>query len=181
GVLFMSYWLWIIGGTVEKELGSGTFAGFFAAMTLVPSLMFFVCYLLLHMDPRVPVYGLYLPVAGITLAWATRHPNQSMLFMLVIPILAKWLGVLTVVLIVFGYGFPNPPVGLFAGVHLLLAYMYAANRIPKLAYGGGGVRTKKQRWLPSEEDDRYLGDVKNRQSERAERERRRNLFEGSLK
>lgn len=178
GIIFMSYWLWFMGGTVEKELGSGPFAIFFGVITVVPALMMLAVQVIT--GHSMMLYGLYLPVAGVTVAWATRHPNQSILFMMIIPILAKWLGWLTVILVVFRYGYPNPPVGLFAGVHLLLAYMYAANRFP-FAWGGGGIRTKKQQWLPREKDDRYLRDVRDREMERAERERLRKLFEGSLK
>ena len=179
GIFFMIYWMWIIGAQVERDLGTGKYLAFFGAMTAIPATMMWIC--LLTTGHASALYGLYLPVAGITIAWATRNPNASMLFMLIIPILAKWLGWLTAALVVFGYGYPNPPVGLFAGVHLLLAHLFAAQRVPLLTYGKDGGKVKKQQWLPREKDDNYLLDVKNREIERAERERLRKLFEGSLK
>lgn len=179
GIFFMIYWMWIIGASVERDLGTGKYLAFFGTMTVVPALMMWICNA--TVGHFVPLYGLYLPVAGITIAWASRNPNASMLFMMIIPILAKWLAWLTAALVVFRYGYPNPPVGLFAGVHLLLAYLYASNKIPVLPYGRDGGRVKKQQWLPREKDDKYLRDVKSREIERAERERLRKLFEGSLK
>ena len=179
GVFFMAYWMWIIGATVERDLGTGRFLAFFGAMTAVPALMMWICYAAFGFS--APLYGLYLPVAGITIAWAARNPNVSMLFMLIIPIQAKWLAWLTAALVVFSYGYPHPPVGLFAGVHLLLAYLYAANRIPFLSYGKEVFTRKREGWTPREKDDKYLRDVKSREIERQERERLRKLFEGSLK
>src|SRR5947209_10652485 len=44
GIFFMSYWLWIIGGTVERDLGTGRYLGFFGVMAVVPALMMGICY-----------------------------------------------------------------------------------------------------------------------------------------
>ena len=178
GIFFMIYWLWMIGSTVERELGALRYALLLLVMTVVPSLMMLACYATTH--HFLDLYGLYLPVAGITIAWAVRRPNATMLFMLVIPILAKWLAWLTAALVVFRYGYPNPLVGIFAGVHLLLAYLYAADKIPGIPYGKYELLPKKQQWLPKEKDDRYLDAVRKREQERADRERLRKLFEGSL-
>jgi hypothetical protein len=178
GLLFMGYWLWIIGASVERELGSVIFSIFFAIMTLVPALMMIVG--LMTLGVAGPLAGLYLPVAAITVAWATRYPETSMLFMMVFPIKAKWLGWITAILVIFGFGRAYPVLGFLAAVHLLLAYLYAANKIPAVAWGKHGFIPKKQTWLPREKDDKYLDDVKRRETERAERERLRKLFEGSL-
>lgn len=179
GIFFMVYWMWMIGAIVERELGTARFLIFMGVMTVLPAVMMWVSFI--SFGHFIPLYGLYLPVAGVTIAWATRNANATMLFMMIIPIKAKWLAWLTAALVVFGYGYPNPPVGLLAGVHLLLAYLYAANKIPVLTYGSDGGRIKKQQWLPREKDDRYLRNVKDREVERQERERLRKLFEGSLK
>lgn len=178
GLLLMGYWLWVIGAMVERELGTVIYSIFFALMTLIPALMMWVGYLAL--GALTPLAGLYLPVAAITIAWATRYPETTMLFMMVFPIKAKWLGWITAVLIVFSFGMGNPVLGFLAAFHLLLAYLYAANKIPGVVWGKHGFVPKKQTWLPREKDDRYLDDVKRRETERAERERLRKLFEGSL-
>ncbi|MEA2553791.1 MAG: hypothetical protein QOJ65_1967 [Fimbriimonadaceae bacterium] len=178
GIFFMSYWMWVIGATVEREFGWKRFLGFFVAMTLIPALMMLVAHAAFGRSPTL--YGLYLPVAGVTIAWATRWPTQQILFMLIIPIQAKWLGWLTAAFVVLGYGVPIPFIGLLAGVHLLGSYLFTANKLPNISFDPGRGKAKKQQWLPREKDDNYLRDVKKREMERAERDRLRKLFEGSI-
>jgi hypothetical protein len=100
--------------------------------------------------------------------------------MLIIPIQARWLGWLTVGMVLFGYGIGNPLFGLLACVHLGLAYLYAANYVPFLPYGTTRFFRHKRYWKKSERDETYIRDVKKREIERQERERLRKLFEGSL-
>lgn len=178
GTVFMCYWMWVIGGMVERELSSLRYSVFLLVMALIPALMMLLALPILG-DSRA-LWGLYLLAAAVTIAWATRNPNQTMLFMMVVPIAAKWLAWLTVGIVIFGYGFPKPVLGLLAAVHLLVAYLYAANKIPFLQWGRAAFVQNRQGWKPQERDNRYFDEVRKREQERAERERLRKLFEGSL-
>ena len=178
GILFIGYWMYQVCTEVERELSTPKYAAFFLCMALIPSLMLFLGYEIFHQVRSL--YGLYLPVAGVTVAWATRRPTNTILLLMIIPIQAKWLAWLTAIIVVFGYGLGAPVLGLFAAVHLLVAYLFAANKLP-IAWTAGRHRAPKQQWLPREKDDKYLEDVKRREMDRAEREKLRKLFEGSVK
>ena len=58
--------------------------------------------------------------------------------------------------------------GITASLHLLLAYLYAANKIPFLLFSGTPLFTRKREgWTPIERNDAYFADVKKRETERA--------------
>src|SRR5205823_4373438 len=118
------------------------------------------------MPHETPLMFLFLPLSGVTVAWATRNPNSTILFMMVIPILAKWVGWITAGIVLFGYGAVHPFLGIAASLHLGLAYLYAANKIPFLLFSGTSVFTRKREgWKPIERNDAYFADVKKRETE----------------
>ena len=178
-ILFGCWWLYGIGGMLERDLGTRRFVIFWLVMTLIPALVMLGVMMFMGID--MPIRFLALPLSGVTVAWATRNPNSQILFMMVIPILAKWVGWITVGLILFGYGSMNPYLGVVASIHMLVAYLYAANKIPFLLFSGTPRFTRKREgWKPTERNDAYFENVRKREQERAERERLRKLFEGSL-
>jgi membrane associated rhomboid family serine protease len=177
-VLFECFWMYGIGGSVERDLGTKRFLIFWAAMTVLPGFLMWGAMVALKV--YAPLVFLYLPLSGITIAWCARNPNEKILFMMVIPILGKWIGWITVGIVLFDYGQASPLLGVVACLHMVVAYLYATNRIPKLAYGREVFTRKREGWKPIERDDAYFADVKKREIERAERERLRKLFEGSL-
>jgi membrane associated rhomboid family serine protease len=178
GVLFGCWWLYGIGGSVERELGTSRYIVFWLVMTIIPALVMMGAMVLA--GKNISLMFLYLPLGGVTVAWATRNPNATILFMMVIPLLAKWVGWITVGMVLFGYGALNPFIGVAACLHLSLAYLYASNRIPMLAYGKEVFTRKREGWKPVERNDSYFAEVKKREIERAERDRLRKMFEGSL-
>ena len=179
GVIFSCWWLYGIGGSVERELGTTRFSVFWAAMSVIPAMVMWAAMPLTHQIN--PLVFMFLPLAGVTIAWATRNPTAIVNFMLIIPIQARWLGMLTAALVLFGYGIGHPMLGLFACLHLILAFLYAGNYLPFLPYGRTRYVRKQEHWKKSERDDSYLSNVKQRQMEREERDRLRKLFEGSIK
>jgi len=103
--------------------------------------------------------------------------------MAIIPIPGWLLAWLTAAITLFGYGtaYSAPLMGAFACLHLLLAYFYASNRIPNLAYGRAGGPTNYQNLKRTERMDKsYFDDVRKREQDRAEREKLRKLFEDSM-
>lgn len=178
-VLFECFWMYGIGGGVERELGTTKFLLFWIAMTILPALFMFAAMVALHVE--APLVFMYLPLSGITVAWCARNPNAKVLFMMVIPILGKWIGWITVGIVLFDYGRGNPLLGVIACLHMLVAYLYATNRIPFLQYSSSPLFTRKREgWKPVERNDSYFAEVRKREKEREERERLRKLFEGSI-
>ena len=55
--------------------------------------------------------GVALPLASIVVIWATMNPSEVLLAYFVIPIQARWLGLIILVLTVFSF---PPPLGIFA-------------------------------------------------------------------
>lgn len=177
GVLFLSYWLYMIGSSLEKEIGTGLLAAATGILTLAGGLAWWLGGSL--MMPAAVQMGMMLPAAALTVLWAMRNPEHTIMLMMIIPIKAKWLAVLTAVVVLFISGSGAPLMGVFALLPLLLAFLYATNRIPGLKFGAtvADVKSsKKQR----QEFDNYMNDVYKREQEREERERLRRLFESSL-
>ena len=177
-VVLACWWLYSMGGSVERELGSTRFAIFWVAMSVIPALLIWAGVSMLGLQYELAF--LFLPLSAVTIAWATRNPMAIVTFMMIIPIQGRWLGWLTAGLVLFIFGVPHPQLGLIACIHLVLTYLYAANYIPFLPYGTARYVRNKEHWKKSERDDSYLRNVKEREMERAERERLRKLFEGSL-
>lgn len=179
GVLFSCLWLWGIGGTVERDIGSRAFAIFWLAMSALGALFFWVGYIVL--GEQAGLFGPYVPIAATTVVWGTRYPELQVMLMFVLCIKAKYVAWISVGLVFFGSY--SPRLALFAIAPLAIAYLYASNKIPGLAYGrstsggsGGGVKAGRGRMVSKQ----YLDDVKKREKERDERERLRRLFENSL-
>lgn len=184
GTIFSALWMYWIGTTVERELGSGRFVAFFAAMVLIPSLLIWVGVAMLGATGILS--SPYLPIAGITIAWATRNPLSQVMLMMVIPVQARWIGWLVAIIVFFSYGaiYEAPLMGAFAAAHLALAYAFASNKLKFMPYGRATYvdkdAQKRLKW-ERERDDKYFDDVRKREQDREERERLRKLFESSVK
>lgn len=179
---FASMWIWWIGSVVERDLGSARFAIFWASMSALAALSTFAFTAVLGL-PQVPLFGVWLPEAAITAAWATRYP-MSVVQLIIFPIQARWLGLLTAGLILFEYGTPVPLLGVAACLHLGVAWAVASNKIPFFPYkegvGGFFSREKKVPTRYGMKSESYFEDVRKREKERKEREELRKLFERSL-
>jgi membrane associated rhomboid family serine protease len=176
-LIFSLLMMWWFGGDVERMLGRARYAIFLLAMTVLPAL--FLTLGAAVFNTLVPLAGLGLPLAAIVVAWATINSTATVRYMAVLPVPGWVIGVLTAALVFFPYG---PLLGWFAALHLLVAFLYARNKIPGYSWGAAPVRAaKRQQWKQSERDDRYLNDVKQREIDRQERERLKKLFEGSIK
>lgn len=143
-MLFAGYWLWVAGGSLERTWGSRTFAIFFFVVSAVTALGLLAGSLLTGI--AVPVTGLWLPLAGVTIAFAMQNPEQQILFMLIIPLKLKYLALIDVVLVFFSYGsggLNHLPMGALALAGCALAYWYTI-------YG---------RHMSSQSSRRYDGDI----------------------
>jgi membrane associated rhomboid family serine protease len=177
------YWLWWVGTSAERELGTAKYLAFFFAATVAAALFLWAGLAVVHGGVRLPILGgPGLAISALTVAWGFRNPRGTILLFAIIPISGLILAWLTIALTLFGYGsmYQAPLIGLFAILHLGLAYLFATNRFPGVAYARtvavkGPVKATEAR------DKGYYDDVRKREKEREERERLRKLFESSMK
>lgn len=108
-LLLGAYVFWLFGGSLERAWGRRDYLVFLALVSAVPAVAVWLGSILT--GRLVVLGGLWLPLAASTVAWATINPAERMLLYFVIPIEARWLGVLVAVLVVFSYPFP---LGVFA-------------------------------------------------------------------
>ncbi len=108
-VLLSAYILWLFGGSLERAWGSRQYAVFLALVTVTSALGLEVGSILT--GGFVQLAGVALPLASIVVVWATMNPSEVLLAYFVIPIQARWLGLIVLVLTVFSFPFP---LGIFA-------------------------------------------------------------------
>lgn len=178
GFIFLVMILLGTGGNMERELGSRRYALFLLAMTVIPALAMGLGGILF--GGLRPLNDPWLPVSAILVAFAARNPGAPTMLYGILPITAKWLGVLVAAIIFFSYGFGNPLLGVFACLHLGVAYAFAAGKIPGLSWSQA-YRPEKPSKAQREREDRFNDEVSRRRQEREERERLRKLFESSLR
>ncbi|MHB0913998.1 MAG: rhomboid family intramembrane serine protease [Armatimonadota bacterium] len=121
-VLFAFLWLWFAGGSLERSWGSRTFAIFFFVISAVSALGLFAGSLITGVP--VALEGLWLPLAGVTIAFAMLNPEQEILFYFVLPLKLKYLALLDVVFVLISYGQMNLLLGIFALSGCAAAYWY---------------------------------------------------------
>lgn len=109
-IIFSLLWLWFIGGSLERNWGSKTYGLFLFLTTLVTGVAISLIGLI-HLAPNTIVYGLWLPLVGLTWAWAEISPDQEVLFWGIIPLKAKWLAWISAAIVFFSFfqrGFTFP-------------------------------------------------------------------------
>jgi hypothetical protein len=173
GLVFLPLWLLSIGGSVERDHTPVRFAVILGILILLSMLPFLIL--------SRPLYGILVPNSALTAIWATRQPNATVMIFGLVPVKAKWIGWLGVASVLVTYGAGNLPLGVLALVSSLTAYLFASNRLPvRYGYSQYQIGAAKQTKAQKVKEDAYLSDVFLREQERAERERLRRLFEGSL-
>jgi len=133
---FANYWLWIVGGTLERSWGSRAFVRFFAGIAAATSVGIWVGSLLLGalgLEPwlSISLSSLWLPLAGLTVAWCLLNPDQVVLLGFVLPIPGRVLMWLTVAFVYFGFamGYRTPWLAFFALSGVGVAYAYTRRRL----------------------------------------------------
>jgi len=125
-LLFSGYWLWVAGGSLERSWGTARFAWFFFTMCAISALGLFAGALA---GCGVAAIGnLWVPLAGLTVAFAMLNPEQQILFFFVIPLKLKYLALLSAGLLVISFGL-MPPLGLFALFGCAYAYWYVKHPV----------------------------------------------------
>jgi membrane associated rhomboid family serine protease len=173
-LLFMSLWLFQVGTQVEMDMKPRRYAIAFAVFTIVGALTTLLGSEIVGREGAL--MGPAVPVACVTILWATRAPTATVALYGVLPIQAKWLAVISCAIILFGL---HPSLAIFSALTFVLAWAFGDNRLPiKYISLRKDSVTDRYRKHPKE-DESYFSDVKRREKEREERERLRKLFEAS--
>jgi membrane associated rhomboid family serine protease len=133
-LIFAFFWLWFIGGSLERSWGSNSYSWFLLLTVGVTGLALATVGFLFKI--WLPVYGLWLPAVGITWAWAGLNPDQELLLWGVIPVKAKWLAWLEALLTFLPYfnASKNILFGLAALSGIAVAHFYRGRN----PFGGSG-------------------------------------------
>jgi membrane associated rhomboid family serine protease len=122
GLVFACYWLWIAGGSLERSWGSMEFGIYFFAMSAVSALGLFIGGLITGV--QVPA-GLWIPLAGLTVSFAMRNPEETILFMFFLPLKLKYLAMISAAAIFISFGRINILLGLFSVLGCAACYLHA--------------------------------------------------------
>ena len=125
-LLFAGYWLWIAGGSLERSWGSTRFAAYFFTTCVISALGLFAGAWVTR--DTVALAGLWLPLSGVTIAFAMLNPEQQILFFFVIPLKLKYLALLDVGIVLVAYGRANPLLGVMALAGCAYSYWYVRGR-----------------------------------------------------
>ena len=179
-VLFLCLWFWGMGGAVERDLGTPRYLVFWFSAALLGALFHWVGYLFvgesLRFDQRALI-GAFFPVSAVTVAWGVRNPLQPVLLMFVLPIQGRWIALLSVLLVFFGTN--SPQLAVFAVAPLGRVYLFATERLPFLPWRAY-QRDRRQELRESQRNYKKIDEAIERQRQREERERLRQLFERSM-
>ncbi len=144
-LLFGGYWLWMAGGSLERSWGSKTFGLYFFLMSAVTALSLFVGSMLT--GRAVSLEGLWLPIAGVTVAFAMLNPEQVILFFFILPLKLKYLALIDAAIVLVQYGGMHPLLGLFALAGCGASYWYVCGPKP-ITFGAKRQRAEIIRITP---------------------------------
>jgi hypothetical protein len=177
-MLFLGYWLYWVGTSLERDLGSLRLG----LLWVIGAILEAACVAIVGQFVGGGLYmigGALLPVSVFTVIWGERNRNACVRLMGCIPINGYWMMWLTAAIVFADLGVMNLLLGVAGCLPLALAWAYAANRIPRLAYGRPAPVYKPSK-AQRQKEERFFDDVRKREQERQDRERLRKLFEGSL-
>ena len=129
-LLFAGFMLYQFGGSLERGWGTRTYVLFLLASNIAAALLWTAGFFLFaHELPMM--MGPWLMISSVIVAWAWINPDETILFWFVLPLKARWIGWLTIVLLYFLYphsqgvgGWPLFILGFFAlgGVAVAVGY-----------------------------------------------------------
>jgi len=178
GILFLVFelvWFYWIGTSTEKSDGVKNYLLAFFGYTLLSALSTAFVGSLLGFPNLLA--GVWLPLSALTCLWCARNQTASIRLLGVIPVSGKILAVITAVGNLLMYGSGAPVLGVLAVLPCVVGWLH----------GSGVIFGKKQSMVVSgrgqkaqdpKEFDKFLGQVRSKEKERAEREKLRKLLEG---
>lgn len=170
-VAFMLLWLYWLGESLERDLGSRGYLLLFVLATIAMGLGF-------ALFGSGALFGPGLPIAVLTCAWAGKNRNAPVRLYMLIPVPAWVIAAIAVVTVALGYGAQNPILGAVYFAILVGAWLWGGRGLvaPRIAKSDAAYRRRE-----NAEFIQFSEEVRRREKERAERERLRKLFEESTK
>ena len=126
GLLFALYWLWIAGGSLERSWGLVRYVLYFLSVTALSAVGILLGGLIIGVP--VPLGGLLLPLACITISFAMLNPEQEII-VLIVPMKLKYLAILDVALTFISYGRVSLVLGIFSLTGCAYAYWYVKHPV----------------------------------------------------
>jgi hypothetical protein len=109
GILIGGYVFWMFGGSLERSWG---WRGYVAFLMLVSASSAVALWLASVVTGRGALLaGFWLPLAAITVAWTAINPYERIALYFVLPVEARWVGILAAAAVLFSLPFP---LGVFA-------------------------------------------------------------------
>jgi len=130
-LLIALWWLYVVGGLLERTWGTSRFLIRFFAFSAISALFISLGAMVLNVE--VGFGELYPPLVNLTVLWAMMDPETPVLF-LFFPMQLRWLAVIVSLMLLFEFG---NPLGFFALGGCLTAYLYA-----RFLRGGGPKRPR---------------------------------------
>lgn len=129
------YVFWMFAGSLERSWGRVRSLTFLASVTAAPAVALWLGAALLGRGAGLA--GLWLPLAGVIVAWGVLRPSEQALLFFVLPVQFRWIAVGAAALVFFGFPFP---LGLFALAGPGVAWAYAAGRLDPVTWQLGRAR-----------------------------------------
>jgi membrane associated rhomboid family serine protease len=136
-LLFQGFWLYIVGGSLERTWGARNFLALFLIFSAIGAVAFIPATLIFGVP--VALHGLILPLAALTVAWAALDPDLEIRLWGVLPIRLKTIALVNVLLVYFFFGFQYGPIVALFTLAAPAAGFYYVRKMPRLNLGTGGI------------------------------------------
>lgn len=146
GLLLQGYFLYLVGGILERSWGSRNFLAIFFIFTAVSSVALLVPAYLFNV--RVDLIGLWLPLSTLVVAWAAMDPEAQIYIWGILPVKLKYVALADVLMISFSfisrYEELGPLVAVFALAGPAAAWFYV-RKMPRLNLGFRAPQQERRR------------------------------------
>jgi len=143
-VIFGALWLWLVGAGLERMWGSTRYGWFLVMVTGVTGLAMAIIGFWLKV--AVPVFGIWLPLVGVTWAWARLDPHRELLFWGIVPVKARWLAWIHTVLVFATYARIHILFGIAGIIGIFLANLnWGKGRRSTRGVGDNSKRLRRSR------------------------------------
>lgn len=122
-LIFSGLWLRFIGGSLERTWGTRIYISFWVLVTLITGGTMALTAIVTGVS-GYPIIGLWLPLVGITWAWAKVYPEREVMFWGVFPIKALWLAWIDAGITFLNYLQTNIFMALAAISGIVLVYLF---------------------------------------------------------
>ena len=143
-LIFVSYWFWVVGSTLERSLTSRVYGKYVLSLVLIPSIALWLGSLLISLidwgflgSSHVTLISMFIPVAGLTVSWCLFNPERVVMFGFVLPIPGKIIMWITIAFVYFNIAWfqQAPWLGFFGLAHIAYAVAYT-NKITRVSGTG---------------------------------------------